>query len=316
MLSSHSYGKADIPVSKIVRRAGQPDEFIHMYVKTNLYGCQEKSYTDADNSTIVATDTQKNIVYKMAGEHDFTSPERFALIVASYILNTYNHVIDEVHVDVDMLPYERLQVGGQGHHHGFQRAGHNRTARAVLNKSSAPMAKLWGGVKNWVILKTAKAGFEGYIRDANTLLPPTTDRILATEAEITWQYTPLTLTPPPCCALFDSEAGGHSECDGYNNDHQAITSTLVAAFAGPADTGVYSPSVQQTLYDMGRAVITTASTHLQVDHITLSLPNRHHIPFGAGAKLGLPDNNELFVPSPQPSGVINATVSRTPLAKL
>ena len=30
---------------------------------------------------------------------------------------------------------------------------------------------------------------------------------------------------------------------------------LISTFAGPSDTGVYSASVQQTLYDMGKAAL-------------------------------------------------------------
>jgi urate oxidase len=41
-------------------------------------------------------------------------------------------------------------------------------------------------------------------------------------------------------------------------------------------TDHYSPSVQNTLYRMGRAVLERFS---EIEKIHLSLPNRHHIPY-------------------------------------
>ena len=36
---------------------------------------------------------------------------------------------------------------------------------------------------------------------------------------------------------------------------QSVEDTLVRTLVGPADTGVYSKSVQETLYNMGQAVL-------------------------------------------------------------
>ena len=58
---------------------------------------------------------------------------------------------------------------------------------------------------------------------------------------------------------------------------------------------------------MGQAALATCA---DIDEITLTLPNRHHLlvdlqPFG------LDNPNEVFVATDQPYGLIEATITRT-----
>jgi urate oxidase len=66
-----------------------------------------------------------------------------------------------------------------------------------------------------------------------------------------------------------------------------------------------SLSVQHTLYAMGEAVLET----LDVEEIHLSMPNKHHIPVDL-TPFGLENRNEIFVATPEPYGLIEATVRR------
>jgi urate oxidase len=47
----------------------------------------------------------------------------------------------------------------------------------------------------------------------------------------------------------------------------------------------------------------------EIDMISLNMPNQHHLLADIG-KLDLENNNEVFVPTGEPFGVISATVSR------
>jgi hypothetical protein len=48
-----------------------------------------------------------------------------------------------------------------------------------------PMA--FSGVKDLKVLKTTQSGYEGFLRDAFTLLPEVRDRIMATSVTATWK---------------------------------------------------------------------------------------------------------------------------------
>ena len=50
---------------------------------------------------------------------------------------------------------------------------------------------------------------------------------------------------------------------------------MIKAFSGPAMTGVPSASLQETTYQMGKAVIRKVP---EIASITLYLPNIHNIP--------------------------------------
>jgi urate oxidase len=68
-----------------------------------------------------------------------------------------------------------------------------------------------------------------------------------------------------------------------------------------------SRSVQHTLYAMAEAALDAAA---DVDEITLTLPNRHHLLVDL-TPFGLDNPNEVFVATDQPFGLIEATIRRT-----
>ena len=58
---------------------------------------------------------------------------------------------------------------------------------------------------------------------------------------------------------------------------------------------------------MGEAALAASA---DVTSITLSLPNRHHLPADL-TPFGLDNPNEIFVATDQPFGLIEATITRT-----
>jgi urate oxidase len=57
---------------------------------------------------------------------------------------------------------------------------------------------------------------------------------------------------------------------------------------------------------MGQAVL----DHIEdITAIRLVMPNKHHLPFDL-TRLGLPNRNEIFVPTDEPYGLIEATLTR------
>ncbi|KAK6135939.1 hypothetical protein DH2020_030322 [Rehmannia glutinosa] len=85
-------------------------------------------------------------------------------------------------------------------------------------------------------------GFEGFIRDKYTILPETRERMLATEVTASWRYPFETLASIPAEQLY------------FMEKYMDVKKVLIDTFFGPTEGGVYSPSVQSTLYHMAKAV--------------------------------------------------------------
>src|SRR3954453_24126684 len=90
-LGKDSYGKNAINLSKITRH---PDyhEFRQISVDVSLQGDFETAYTIGDNTKILPTDTQKNMVYAMAKEHFNEGIEDFAIFLANYFCDQNSQV--------------------------------------------------------------------------------------------------------------------------------------------------------------------------------------------------------------------------------
>ena len=87
----------------------------------------------------------------------------------------------------------------------------------------------------------------------------------------------------------------------------ALRSELLRGFFGPSEGGVYSPSLQATIYDMGCLVLQAVP---QVQQISIYTPNIHMIPFHSLKALGEGFEDDVYVATSEPSGTIHCTVSR------
>ena len=74
-LSHARYGKDNVRVYKVQRNDDGTQDVTEMTVCTLLEGDIAASWTKADNTNIVATDTQKQTVYVTAKLHPVNPPE-------------------------------------------------------------------------------------------------------------------------------------------------------------------------------------------------------------------------------------------------
>jgi urate oxidase len=160
-----------------------------------------------------------------------------------------------------------------------QSSGERQTAK-VARVQDGPYS-VESGLENLVLMKTADSAFEGYIKDSLTTLPESADRLLGTAVEANWTY-----------------AGADLAFDTVRTKIRAI---LLDEFACHA-----SKSVQHTLYAMGEAVLKAVP---QVDDIEIVMPNRHYLPADL-SKFGQDNPNEIFVPTDEPHGTIEARLRR------
>ncbi len=142
------------------------------------------------------------------------------------------------------------------------------------------------GLEDLALMKTAGSSFAGYPRDRYTTLPETDDRIMATQVSARWLYRSAEL-----------DAGVD-----YDTLFGAVLDTLLDVFAAHD-----SPSVQASTWIIGRAIL---ERHHELEEISFSLPNLHHLLVDL-TPFGLVNDNEIFVATREPHGLIEATVRRS-----
>jgi urate oxidase len=277
-LGENRYGKSRVRLSRITRLSDR-HEFNEWTVHVMLYGDFEASYTQADNSKILPTDTMKNTVYYVARNAKASTIEAFACELGDYFLDNQPQVA-KVSIEVEEKAWQRMIVDGAPEATTFKMgAPEAQTVNAERARGGA-----WdvvSGIDGLTILKTTKSAFTGYIKDKLTTLKPATDRIFGTRATATWEYA--TATPD------------------YTDVRARILAALLKEFAGHD-----SMSVQHTLFDMGKAALAAAP---EIARIRLSMPNLHHL-LADLSPFGLDNPNHIFVPIDEPHGTIEATVER------
>jgi urate oxidase len=313
VLTSARYGKDLVRVFRVVRD-GEFHKVVEYNVTVLLEGDIETSYTVADNSVVVATDSIKNITYYLAKiSPHILSPERFALHLGAYIVSRYAH-IDRAFVTLEKLRWSRIALSANDHPHphSFVRDGNDKQTVEVEVDASAGKdklsAKVTSGITDLLVLKSTGSAFYGYIRDEYTTLPEVDDRILSTSVDLTYTFAPLSLNSPTDVKKLDFTVpegfAAGSVWDADNVARRARDATL-DIFAVDA-----SASVQATLFKMGQRVI---AENAGVESVTYKLPNKHYIPIDMkyiGVDNTTPANAEVFVPVSAPSGLISATISR------
>merc|ERR1712070_1068815 len=96
----------------------------------------------------------------------------------------------------------------------------------------------------------------------------------------------------------------------YAQVRASVRAQLLKGVFGPSSGGVYSASLQATIYDAGCMVLSAAP---QVAAISIDTPNLHYIPAKFLSSLGdgrMIFEDDVFVPTSDPSGSIHCTVSR------
>jgi len=282
LILEQKHGKSRVRVARTWRQSGK-QMIVEWNVNIILFSDCITAYTDGDNSDIVATDSMKNTVYAKAKEcADHVPVEDFGIILGKHFIATYSQVT-AVAIKIVEKPWERISIDGIPHEHGFKLGTEKHTVEININKGGD--VKVTSGVEGLALLKTTQSGFEGFIRDKYTMLPDTKERILATEVSAKWRYS----RKPSC----------------YTDVYSAVKKTLVDVFFGPPHEGVYSPSVQNTLYFMAQAVMHRFPV---LDSIHLSMPNLHFLPVNISNVVKF--DHDVYMPTDEPHGTIEASLTR------
>ncbi len=277
VLGGNQYGKAENRVVRIYRDS--PRHEIHdINVSTCLRGDFSAAHLAGDQSDVLPTDTQKQTAYAYAKEKGLRSIEDYGLTLARHFVHDVAPVRG-ARIEIDEYAWQRAVVDGAEHDHTWIRKGQEvRTAAVTVDDDGEWVI---GGLKDMVILKSTGSEFAGFLTDPYTILEPTHDRVMATSLTAQWRFTT-------------------TDVD-WETTFAGIKSQLVKQFAV-----VQSLALQQTLFEMGRAVL---ESHPAIAEVRLSAPNKHHFLYDL-SPFGLANDREVFNADDRPYGLIQTTVTR------
>jgi urate oxidase len=277
-LAENNYGESRIPLLRVVRQEGRHD-IKELTVGIQFQGDFEAAHTKADNKKILPTDTMKNSVYAIARQYPVEAVEDFALHLIEHFL-TYNDQVSRVRVEMAENPWSRIPQGTKPHAFAFTRT-HGREKRTATLLGTREGSIIRAGIEGLDVLKTSKSAFDGFLRDPYTTLKVDRDGILAATIQAAWLYV-----------------GDEAE---FSPLWHGVRQTLLESFAEHD-----SKSLQHTLYAMGEAVLATFD---RVAEIHLSLPTEHFNLVDL-APFGMDNPGEVFLPTDEPYGLIEATLRR------
>ena len=283
VLGENRYGKSRVRVMKVTR-----DTTHHLVAEWNvevwLQGDFQSCFEDGDNSKVLPTDTMKNTVYSLARASLAISMEGFARELVAHFIDANLHAqLAGVHIKA--TAWKHIVADDEAFPTAFTHA-EDWQDTATVTKTRSGKVSITSGFESMWLLKTARSGFAGFMKDRLTTLKETSDRLFGTLATAEWKY------------VEDLPAVGDSD---FIRVRQQTHAALMRTFAQHD-----SLSVQQTLYAMADAALGAAS---EISEVQLSMPNKHCnlvdlSPFGQ-------DNpNQIFVPTDEPHGSITACVRR------
>ncbi len=275
-LGANRYGKAAIRLVRVARgEAG--DRVRDLTVAIALEGDFEAAHTDGDNSLVIATDTMKNTAYAFAKDHLDGPIEDYGRALAEHFLEAPQ--VDVATVNIRAHHWAAIDVGGVPARDAFVRGGEGTRVATVATTRGGTTVE--AGVEDLVVMKTTRSAFSGFPRDRYTTLPETDDRLMATRITAIWRY-------------------GAPDIDA-DATFAAVRRSLLEVFADHD-----SPSVQTSIWIMARAIL---ERHDEVEAVRLVLPNLHHWLVDL-SPFGLTNDREIYTPTTEPHGLIEATVRR------
>ncbi|EIM23579.1 uricase [Wallemia mellicola] len=300
-LTTAKYGKDGVKILRIVRN-DQWHEIAEYTITVLLEGDISASYTEADNSVIVTTDSIKNTINVFAqNSQHVLQPETFALELGLHFVTKYSH-IKKAHVDLLKHRWTRIcptSENGQPHGHSFRRDGDDkRVVNAIVDASGGVdniTIDLKAGLKDVFLLKSTGSSFNNFINDEFTTLRETDDRVFSTIVDCSYSL----VIPQANSRCFTIADVAKTPLDDIAESVRNVTLDTFAVD--------FSESVQTTLYTMAERIIEQNDL---VKDVSYKLPNKHYIPIDLTFYQEKGATNDVLLPTEFPSGLITATVSR------
>ncbi|RMJ24107.1 hypothetical protein PHISP_05035 [Aspergillus sp. HF37] len=293
-LSGCSYGKDNVRLFKVHRDQNDPklQSVVETTVRVLIGGEIDQSYTRADNTPIVATDSIKHTIHILAKQNPVTPPELFGTILGTHFITRYNH-IHSARAEITTHRWTRMNIDGKPHPHSFYRDG-NETRNVDVEVVEGKGVDIRTSIRDLKVLKSTNSQFWGFVRDEYTRLPETWDRILSTDVSADWTWK-----------RFSGLDEVRANASKFEPTYEKARDITFKTFA--ADN---SASVQNTMYKMSDQILAAQPL---VEVIDYSLPNNHYFEIDMSWHKGVQNtgkNAEVYAPQSNPNGLIKCTVSR------
>jgi len=205
-----SYGKLRVPVYRVYGRPlrglmpvpespflGRTNTLFAVEVDMEVFGADFlPSYTEGDNSMVVATDSMKNIIIRQALEFQGSTLEDYLTQVGERFISTYPQ-INDLRLTVRELPFPPALVPeDEGSFREsdvlFSGSGRQTVATATLDMkriNGVPtVTRHESGITGLRLFKITGSSFTRFVRDEHTTLPERTDRPLFIYMDVFWTY--------------------------------------------------------------------------------------------------------------------------------
>jgi urate oxidase len=151
------------------------------------------AYTEGDNSSVVATDTMKNVILRRALDHDGPTLEGFLDELGQAFLGSYPEM-EGLRLSARELPFAPVEVGAARERSDrlfSLSGGDHAVAELELARRAGGDAALVAQRSGRVglrLLKTTGSAFTRFARDDATTLPERADRPLLIHLDVHWRY--------------------------------------------------------------------------------------------------------------------------------
>ena len=194
----HYYGKGDVIAYRVNRDGkapGHPNAAAALgtppaggpvfgaNVLLLLYGdAFWKTYTEGDNSGLIATESMKNFIQRETMNFSGSDLEEYCRFLGEMFLAKYAHV-EGLQISASEIRY--APVGGNV---AFVPSGPDiATARLEIDRTGIVEAA--SGVRGFRLLRLGGSAFRGFVRDEYTTLPDLNNRPLHMWLDLEWSYT-------------------------------------------------------------------------------------------------------------------------------
>jgi urate oxidase len=152
------------------------------------------SFTEGDNSQVVATDSMKNFILRHSASYEGNTTEGLLAYIGEKFFERYAHITG-IDLEAARIPFDQVTVQDDQHFANSKlvyRPSHNEKAHArlelVRGSDGANVHSLRCGLKDLQLIKVSGSSFYGFVRDEYTTLPESFDRPLFIFLDMNWSY--------------------------------------------------------------------------------------------------------------------------------
>lgn len=272
-IHSSSYGESRLRMLH-VRRHGDRHDPKDLTIALRFEGNFAEAFRHGDAAGLPPGEAVKNLVHRVAREHDDADIEGLGLAICERILDQHP-TIGLARVEVTEAGWARLEPGGKAQGQAFTPAGvERRTATIASNGSRVSVSS---GIDNLILLRTGRTPARA--TGGEDAAPDGMSRPLIATLGARWSYS-----------------SGDVSFVLYR---QGVRSAIIETFAWHG-----SPSIQQTLYGMAEVIL---ATYAEISVVNLTLQERPYHP----VDLLEMERDDLFVARDEPISSVEITVERS-----